>query len=140
LRRYPAITVPQIRDGIAMLLRATYDDVLDTITAGGATVVWLNAPCSQFVPSAGRGIDLPDAFDPARSRELNAQVLEPLADEREEIAGLFDLDRALCPGGPYTNTIDGVEGIRVDGIHFSVDGALWFADKYADELFEMGGL
>jgi hypothetical protein len=50
----------------------------------------------------------------------------------------FELDDVLCPDGQFQDEIDGVSPVRVDGIHFSVDGSIWFAEEYGEELLRMG--
>lgn len=47
---------------------------------------------------------------------------------------LFQLDDILCPNGQMIDEIEGVGPVFVDGVHFSVDGAMWFARKYGEEL------
>ncbi|MEZ5178679.1 MAG: acyltransferase family protein [Acidimicrobiales bacterium] len=119
-------------------VESSFERAVDVLTAGGAHIVWMKAPCSRFEPAPGQSTDLPDAFDPARSQALNRDILQPLAKAHPDV-DLFDLDRALCPGGRYTNTRDGVSEVRVDGIHFSVAGAAWFAETYGDEVLRLGG-
>ena len=52
----------------------------------------------------------------------------------------FDLAKLLCPGGKPLKSVDGVGDLRPDGVHFSVNGALWFARTYGDKLLKLGGL
>ena len=50
----------------------------------------------------------------------------------------FDLYAVLCPDGKLLNGADGISPLRVDGIHFTPDGSMWFARTYGDQLLEQG--
>ncbi len=114
-----------------------FTDAVDTWTAHGAHVVWMTAPCSRFQAVPGQAADLPPGFDDERAARLNEEILPLLVDRRPDIA-VFELDDVLCPDGEYLKGIDGVSPIRVDGIHFSVDGSIWFAEKYGESLLKLG--
>ena len=49
----------------------------------------------------------------------------------------FDLAAVMCPDGEPLDAIEGVGDPRPDGVHFSVDGALWFAETYGDRLLTL---
>ena len=74
----------------------------------------------------------------ARS-ELNRTVLNTLLTELEDApeiaAHRFDLDAVLCDDSSrlLSATPDG-ELVRFDGLHFSVEGSLRFAELYGPEL------
>jgi peptidoglycan/LPS O-acetylase OafA/YrhL len=114
-----------------------FTDAFDTWTAHGARVVWLSAPCSRFRPIPGQATQLPPGFDDERAAHLNDEILPALMAQRPDIER-FELDDVLCPDGQFQDEIDGVSPVRVDGIHFSVDGSIWFAEEYGEELLRMG--
>lgn len=118
-------------------LHSEYQETLDVLTSRGASVVWMNAPCTQFVPPPGVEFEAPSFLDYERSLLFNEQVLAPFAAQNSEVTELFDLDAVLCPDGRYRRDIDGVENVRVDGIHFSPAGALWFAEVYGRHIVEL---
>jgi hypothetical protein len=66
-------------------------------------------------------------------------VIEPVVRASGGKASQFDLDAILCPNGEYRNTAPGVSEVRGDGVHFTVDGAMWFADTYGKQLIGIGG-
>ena len=66
-------------------------------------------------------------------------VIEPVVRASHGKAFLFDLDAILCPGGKYRTSVPGVGEVRGDGVHFTVDGAMWFADTYGKQLIGIGG-
>lgn len=108
-------------------LAAEYEDALAAFAATGAEVVWLQPPCVEF--------DNP-SLTPDRLDRLNRELLPALADGDDAVR-LFDMDEVLCPDGRPITANDVADPIRGDGIHFSVDGALWFADVYGATLLGM---
>ena len=85
--------------------------------ARGARVVWMTLPCL--------GQD-PDWSD--RIAHVNSEVLPDLARMRTGSVEVVDLFAKVCPGGEFADDIDGVSGVRPDGVHFSDAGADWAAD------------
>jgi hypothetical protein len=74
----------------------------------GAQVVWLTNPCAA------------EAEVDRWLQHANAHYVRALA------AGgttMIDLDAHVCPGGTFSETVDGVSGARPDGLHFSDPGA-----------------
>lgn len=111
---------------------------VDTFSAGGAQVVWALAPCIEVKTAPGQ-TDTVGAYNDEKIRHLDDVILPELAEERPDTVTLFDLDEILCPGGRYATEIDGISPIRTDGVHFSVDGSLWFAVTHGPELIRLGG-
>jgi len=116
-----------------------YEAAVDVLSAGGAGIVWMLPPCVDLPDTALPAVDGLDA-DAARLT-LNEVIIPTLVAGAEadgtEIA-VFDLDAVLCPGGEPLREADGVRPIRGDGVHFNVEGSAWFADKYGDEIVELG--
>jgi peptidoglycan/LPS O-acetylase OafA/YrhL len=106
----------------------------DVLAGGGATVVWFSMPCVEN--SIGFGNVEPGVFDTERARHVNDVVLPDLRRSAPELR-VFDLFGVLCPDGTYAADLDGIEAVRPDGIHFSTEGAEWFAENYGDQLLEL---
>lgn len=115
-------------------LLAEYSDLVDTLSRRGAAIVWMRAPCGPVPFQDGDSVRDADR----ELRLLNTNVLEPLAASRPEIDQLFPLDEVLCPDGEFTEDIDGIENIRFDGLHFTPEGSIWFADTYGEAILAAG--
>ena len=98
-------------------LTSEYVAAADVLGARGARVVWMTLPCL--------GQD-PDWSD--RIAHVNSEVLPDLARMRTGSVEVVDLFAKVCPGGEFADDIDGVSGVRPDGVHFSDAGADWTAD------------
>jgi lysophospholipase L1-like esterase len=61
-------------------------------------------------------------------------VVDRAAAERPDVAEVYDLRAVLCPGGEFLESADGVDDLRPDGIHLSVDGSLWLAERLYGDL------
>ena len=74
----------------------------------GAQVVWLTTPCAA-APEVDRML-----------QHANEHYVTALA-----LGGVttVDLDAHVCPGGTFSETVDGVGDARPDGLHFSDAGA-----------------
>jgi hypothetical protein len=97
--------------------RADYDLAVDVLSAGGADVVLLTAPCLRGM--TGQQVEEVAA--------LNAVL-------RATRARVVDLDAIVCPGGAFAETLGGVAGARPDGVHFSDPGADWLASRLGPVL------
>ncbi len=100
----------------------TVQEAIDVLSAGGATVVIPTVACTQAQPSTPQKAIDRSALNPARVRAAN-RVLRDLARENAGRMKLVDLDAFLCPGGRYHRSQDGVDPVRVDGVHFSPAGS-----------------
>jgi peptidoglycan/LPS O-acetylase OafA/YrhL len=83
-------------------------DAVRLLSSRGARVVWLSDPCAA-------NPDLAPYL-----RYANDHYLPALAARGVETV---DLDAHVCPGGGFSDTIDGTAGARPDGLHFSDPGA-----------------
>jgi peptidoglycan/LPS O-acetylase OafA/YrhL len=80
-------------------------------TSGGAKVLLTNTPCGdwqRYTQFSG----MADA--PIRVRTLNFNTYDTLSGVQHA-----DLFNRICPGGQYTDTVEGQEDGRPDGFHFS---------------------
>ena len=136
-RRLPGATrVASIEDAtVRSYLRGEYQDAVATLTSGGAHLVWMTAPCMEAAAEAGPGAMGADILT-----RLNQEVIEPAVEASGSPAETFDLADVLCPDGRPLEVIDGGVDLRSDGIHFSVEGSMWFAETYGDQLLASAGL
>ena len=123
--------------GFDEYLANEYASVYDVLSSGGARVVWMTNPCARSTigpwPNDGRGGPL----DEPRVEHVNEEVLDELANLRPDVR-FFDLYAVLCPDGEERTTADGVDPLRIDGVHFTPDGSRWFARTYGTEILELG--
>jgi hypothetical protein len=120
-------------------LVATYTRAVDTLAAGGSTVVWMKPPCLRFVSPFGGDGRAPSAFDPDRIERLNDHVLPALVEARPDDVVLFGLDEILCPGGEFLEDTEDLHDIRPDGVHLSADASLWLAEILHRDVVERYG-
>ena len=111
------------------------EGAVDALSAGGARVILLTAPC--FKP---RDLAMAQTIS---GEHLKVWPVEPLnglygdfAQQHADRVSVVDLDGFICPGGGYSDlSIDGVR-IRSDGVHFSPEGAAvvarWLAPQIKD--------
>jgi peptidoglycan/LPS O-acetylase OafA/YrhL len=109
-----------------------YVEAFDVLSSGGATVRWLTNPCQREILQSP--VRIPD--DEAVER-FNERVLGDLERRRPGLE-LFDLHEVLCPDGTYVPGNDEIGVIRPDGVHFSAQGAEWFAEEHGPALVAVG--
>ncbi len=95
---------------------------VDLLSSRGAVVVWLSPPCMR---------------DNNVNTIMEAQypkMLARLHNTRSTVP--IDLKRYVCPTGAFSTTVDGVDGARPDGTHFSDPGAdvvaAWLGPRLTD--------
>ncbi|TWE07865.1 peptidoglycan/LPS O-acetylase OafA/YrhL [Rudaeicoccus suwonensis] len=89
-------------------------------------VVIPNVPCYHYTSYVVDGQDMaPDRNDPARAAALN-KILAGFAAAHPRQVHIFDVAADVCPGGKYVNSLDGVKQVRMDGVHYTVQGAALF--------------
>lgn len=115
-------------------LLETYVDAFDALSAGGATVVWFDSPCVNYNLGSFGGKS--SALDLEGITHVNDVVLERLQEARPALQR-FDLFDVLCPDGEFVEGMDGVTTLRTDGVHFSPEGSLWFAENYGQEILDL---
>jgi hypothetical protein len=95
-----------------------YVTAVDTLSARGAKVVWLTAPCRQG--------DLPEHAQ--LIGHLNDVQIAGVARRRPDAVRVVDLHDELCPDNQFHMDYRGVAQSRPDGAHFSDAGAEAVAD------------
>lgn len=129
-RRRFADEGPYIGPGDAVFddyMREEYDAVVDTLTAGGASIIWVRSACV-----APQLVHASEVFS-AERRAIQDGILAEIAASDPRVH-LFDLDAVACPGGEYDRTVAGVADARYDGVHFSPDSAAAIADQHLASL------
>jgi peptidoglycan/LPS O-acetylase OafA/YrhL len=91
------------------------DLLINVVSARGAKVALLTAPCSA--PAESPSGALWPENDPQRLARFN-QLLQAAAARHPAKATVVDLKALVCPGGKYVTTLDGYLLRSSDGIHF----------------------
>lgn len=111
---YQGKTVGAGDEAWAKYLRGLLQLRIASLTQTGAAVALWGDTCGLFEE------------DRARQRWYRDEVLEPVADERDDVV-VIDPGNVLCDGrGEPRTDIAGVGDPRTDGAHFSEPGAAWF--------------
>jgi hypothetical protein len=106
------------------------------VAASGAHLVFLTAPCINEAPQPD-GAPWPEE-SPARLAAYNKLVGE-VAAAHPGLDSVVNLDRAACPGGRYSNTLDDVTIRTVnDGVHFSPKAGVVLAPYVMPEIVAAG--
>jgi hypothetical protein len=97
-------------------------------SSSGAKILLTNTPCGDW----GRydqfaGMSSPDL----RVRQLNLNVYDSLPGVQHA-----DLFNRICPGGQYSDTVEGIPNGRPDGFHFSPDAGLALIRNWLGPLAE----
>jgi peptidoglycan/LPS O-acetylase OafA/YrhL len=99
-----------------------YQAVLDVLSADGAVVVWLTAPCIEETERAGPFAGT-SVFEQERTEHLNEVIIPRLAANNRDRMRVVDLNGEICPDGDYAGDLYGIAGARPDGLHFSDEGS-----------------
>jgi peptidoglycan/LPS O-acetylase OafA/YrhL len=94
------------------------------VTTAGANLVFLTAPCTDEGEQPD-GQPWPED-NPARLAEYN-KLVRQVAALHPKTDSVVDLNAAVCPGGKFTTSIDGVAVRRSDGVHFTDQGGVVLA-------------
>ncbi len=112
-----------------------YEHVIDTLSSTGARVVWMTPPCTAIKSVPGQA----PPYSTAHVEYLDNVILAKVYRARPKVVP-FDLAAVICPDGKPLKSVSGVGSLRPDGVHFSVNGALWFAETYGEKLLKAGGI
>ena len=107
-------------------LESGEQQMISTLSAGGARVVWATTPCANWQPNL-----YPNHFDSSEGNR-RIDVLDSLI--RQNGTTIADLDGQLCPGGSFTSTVAGVPNARPDGVHLTDAAAGALADQWLAPL------
>lgn len=116
-------------EGDRVILRLMADTV-DRVTSTGGRLVVLLLPVPQNTDSYTHQVGFADTVP-----HLN-DLFRRLAASDPARVSLVDLDEIVCAGAsPCPEDRDGMQ-IRVDGLHFTEEGAAWTAPRLADALLD----
>jgi hypothetical protein len=125
-----------LRPAFAAYVKEQLEVASNLVAASGAHLVFLTAPCINEAPQPD-GAPWPEE-SPARLAAYNKLVRE-VAAERPGIDSVVDLDRAACPRGRYSNTLDDVTIRTVDdGVHFSPEAGVVLAPSVMPAIVASG--
>jgi len=105
------------------------------VTATGAHMVFLTAPCTDEGEQPD-GSPWPED-NPARLAVFN-KLVRQVAAEHPATDSVVDLNAAVCPGGKFAGTVDGVVLRRTDGVHFTTPGGIWLVPKLMPAIVATG--
>lgn len=106
-------------------LRGEYSTLIRQYTKAGVDVLMLNSVCADWPRFQGWGTY------GSRVDSLNATVFPAVAAEGARLA---DFNRRVCPTGKFSNTVEGIENARPDGIHFSDEASIALARRWLGPL------
>jgi hypothetical protein len=120
----------------AAYVKSQLNAASDLVTTSGAHMVFLTAPCTDEGEQPD-GAPWPED-NPARLAVYNRLVHE-VAAEHPTTDSVVDLDAAVCPGGKYSLTKNGVV-IRTasDGVHFTPQAGVVLAPYIMPEIVAAG--
>ncbi len=136
-------TTDQLRNGqwlhigdpaLDAYLSAELDQAIDVLSSTGATVALLTMPCLKAAESAN-GQPYPED-DPARVARFN-QLLTAAQRRHPTQSRVVDLNAVVCPGGNYTQTLQGVTIRTTDGVHFPLAQITPVADRLLPQLRQL---
>lgn len=102
---------------------------LDILSSTGAPVVVTTAACSRRGEQPDGSLYPED--EPDRVEAWNT-LLRRVVGQRRNVT-VLDLYEKLCPGGGYTNKVDGIR-MRMDGLHPTPEAVKWLTPWLEDAL------
>ena len=118
-REYQGTWTNILSPAYAAYVKQQLEQASQLVTATGAHMVFLTAPCTDEGEQPD-GAPWPED-NPARLAVYNKLVRE-VAAEHPQTDSVVDLNAAACPGGKFTSTVDGVVIRHTDGVHFTTAG------------------
>ena len=118
-REYQGTWTNILHPTYAAYVKSQLEQASQLVTATGAHMVFLTAPCTSEGEQPD-GAPWPED-NPARLAVYNKLVRE-VAAEHATTDSAVDLFGAACPGGKFATTVHGVTIRQADGVHFSRGG------------------
>jgi peptidoglycan/LPS O-acetylase OafA/YrhL len=119
----------------AAYVKSQLEQASQLVTATGARMVFLTAPCTDEGEQPD-GAPWPED-SPARLAVYNKLVREVVA-EHAATDSAVDLFGAACPGGKFATTVHGVAIRMSDGVHFTDAGGAYLAPKIMPAIVAAG--
>jgi peptidoglycan/LPS O-acetylase OafA/YrhL len=98
-------------------LVSEYVAATEFLSAHGARIVWLTAPCTKNKD--------PDEIE--KIRYLNRIIKGLETRVGPESLKVIDLYAHVCPNGSFSYSLGGIDDARADGLHFTDEGSDWLA-------------
>jgi hypothetical protein len=105
------------------------------VTASGANMVFLTAPCVKQTLGAN-GLPWPEE-DANRLNAYN-QLVREVAAEHPKTDSVVDLNAVVCPGGHFSATYKGVTVRQPDGVHFTIGSGTVLAHPVLSKILASG--
>jgi peptidoglycan/LPS O-acetylase OafA/YrhL len=119
----------------AAYVKSQLEEASQLVTASGARMVFLTAPCTDEGEQPD-GAPWPED-NPARLAEYN-KLVRQVAAEHPQTDSVVNLYAAVCPGGKFTQTIHGVAVRQSDGVHFTYVAGEVLAPDIMPEIVAAG--
>jgi lysophospholipase L1-like esterase len=134
-REYQGAWTNILSPAYAAYVKSQLEEASDVVTATGAHMVFLTAPCTDEGEQPD-GSPWPED-NPARLAVYNKLVRQVVA-EHPTTDSVVDLFGPTCPGGKFTSAIHGVVIRQTDGVHFTVAGGQYLAPKIMPAIVAAG--
>jgi peptidoglycan/LPS O-acetylase OafA/YrhL len=134
-RMYQGQWTDILNPAFAGYVKQQLDQASNLVTATGARMVFLTAPCTNEGEQPD-GAPWPE--DSLQRVEVFNQLVRQVAAEHPTTDSVVDLDAASCPGGRYATTIHGITVRRSDGVHFTIAGGQYLAPKLMPPIVAAG--
>jgi peptidoglycan/LPS O-acetylase OafA/YrhL len=119
----------------AAYVKQQLEKAAQLVTATGARMVFLTAPCTDEGEQPD-GAPWPED-NPARLAVYN-KLVRQVAAEHPQTDSVVDLFGAVCPGGKYAASVGGVSMRRSDGVHFTIAGGQYLAPRLMPAIVATG--
>jgi hypothetical protein len=116
----------------AAYVKGQLERAVRTATAGGAVMVFMTKPC-QSTGEQPNGAPWPQ--DSSARQDVYNGLLRQVAAEHPNQVYVQDLNAYVCPGGKYTEDLNGVPVREPDGLHFATTPAGAGGDYLAPAIF-----
>ena len=134
-REYQGTWTNILNPTYAAYVKSQLEQASNLVTASGAHMVFLTAPCTDQGEQPD-GAPWPED-SPARLAIYNKLVRE-VAAEHAATDTAVNLFGATCPGGKFASTVHGVTIRSTDGVHFTVAGGQYLAPKIMPAIVAAG--
>jgi hypothetical protein len=134
-RQYKGNWTNILHPAYAAYVKSQLEMASKLVTTTGANLVFLTAPCTNEGEQPD-GQPWPED-NPSRLDEYN-KLVHQVAALHPKTDSVVDLDAAVCPGGKYTSSVDGVAVRRDDGVHFTDQGGAFLAKDLMPAIVAAG--
>ena len=134
-REYQGNWTNILQPAYAAYVKQQLEQASQLVTASGAHMVFLTAPCTDEGEQPD-GAPWPED-NPDRLAVYNKLVRE-VAAEHPRTDTAVNLFGAACPGGKFAATVDGTTIRMSDGVHFTVAGGEYLAPKIMPAIVAAG--